>query len=42
MVITRGKVRYGELGGGKGGEMVVEGNLTWGGGNTTQYTDDVL
>ena len=32
----------GDKRGGQGGQMVMEGDLTWGGEHTVQYTDDVL
>ena len=32
----------GEAGEGKGGQMGMEGDLTWGGEHTIQYTDAVL
>ena len=41
MVRTRGK-GVGEAEEGKGGQMDVEGDLTWGGEHTIRYTDDVL
>ena len=42
MVITREKGEQGEVEKGKGMEMVMEGDLTWGGEHTVQYTDDIL
>ena len=41
-VIARGNGGRREVEEGKGGQMVMEGDLTWGGERTIQDTDDVL